>query len=45
MKINGHWQKENVARPGVINLSNTFMGGVDVADQRVSTYATLMRVL
>lgn len=27
----------------MINLYNTFMGGVDVADQRVSTYARLMR--
>lgn len=43
VKVNGHWQKKNFARPGVINLYNTFMGGVDVADQRVSTYARLMR--
>ena len=43
VKVNGHWQKKNFARPGVINLYNTFVGGVDVADQRVSTYARLMR--
>ena len=34
---------ENFARPGVINLYNTFMGGVDVTDERVSTYSRLMR--
>ena len=43
MKVNGQWQKRNFARPGVISLYNTFMGGVDVADQRVSTYSRLMR--
>ena len=44
VKVNGQWQKKNFACPGVINLYNTFMGGVDVTDQRVSTYSGLMRI-
>lgn len=36
--------KQNFARPGVISLYNAYMGGVDVSDQRVSSYARLMRV-
>ena len=43
VKVNGQWQKKDFARSGVINLYNTFMGGVDVTDQRVSTYCKLMR--
>lgn len=34
---------ENFAHLDVINLYNTFTGGVDVADQEVSTYSRLMR--
>ena len=43
VKVNGSWQMENLACPGVINLYNTLMGGVDVTDKRVSTYSRLMR--
>ena len=43
VKVNGQWQMENFAHPDVINLYNTFTGGVDVADQEVSTYSRLMR--
>ena len=43
VKVNGQWQMENFASPGVINLYNTFMGSVYVTDQRVSTYSRLMR--
>ena len=35
MTVNGQWQMN---RPGVINLYNTFMGGVDVADQSVNIF-------
>ena len=42
-KVNGHWVKQNFARPGLITLYNTYMGGVDVSDQRVSSYGRLMR--
>ena len=42
-KVNGHWVKQNFARPGFISLYNTYMGGVDVSDQRVSSYGRLMR--
>jgi len=43
VKVSGHWEKRNFARPGVINLYNTYMGGVDVSDQRVTAYSRLMR--
>ena len=43
LKVNGHWVKQNFVRPGVISLYNAYMGGVDVSDQRVSSYARLMR--
>ena len=35
-KVNGHWVKQNFARPGLISLYNTYMGGVDVSDFRES---------
>ena len=31
---NGTWEKKDFARPGVINLYNTYMGGVDLSPQR-----------
>lgn len=31
-KVNGHWVKQNFARPGLISLYNTYMVGVDVSD-------------
>ena len=43
VKVSGHWEKKTFARPGVINLYNTYMGGVDISDQRFSSYARLMR--
>ena len=43
VKVRGHWEKKNVARPGVINLYNTYVGGVDVSNQRVTAYSRLMR--
>ena len=42
-KVNGRWVKQNFARPGLIILYNTYMGGVDVSDQRLSSYGRLMR--
>lgn len=30
VKESGHWQKKDFTRPGVIDLYNTYMGGVDV---------------
>ena len=38
VKVGGHWKKKNFRRTGVINLYNTYMGGVDVSDQTVSSY-------
>lgn len=43
VKESGHWQKKDFARPGVIDLYNTYMGGVDVSDQRTVAYARLMK--
>lgn len=43
VKANGKWEKKEFHRPGVIDLYNTFMGGVDVSDQRTVAYARLMK--
>ena len=43
VKVNGTWEKRDFARPGVINLYNTYMGGVDLSDQRVVSNVQLMR--
>ena len=41
VKVGGHWEKKNFCRTGVINLYNTYMGGVDVSVQTVSSYTGL----
>ena len=43
MKVNGHWVKQNFASYGIVSLYNAYMDGVDVSDQRISSYARLMR--
>jgi len=43
LKVSGHWEKKNFARAGVINLHNTYVGGVDVSDQRVTAYSRLTK--
>ena len=43
MKVNGHWVKQNFASYGIVSLYNAYMGGVDVSDRRISSYARLMR--
>ena len=43
VKVKGHWVKQNFAWPGMVSLYNTYIGGFDVSDQRVSSYARLMR--
>jgi len=43
VKTNGKWEKKEFNRPGVIDLYNTYMGGVDVSDQRSVAYARLMK--
>lgn len=43
VKVNGKWEKKQFSRPGVIDLYNTYMGGVDVSDQRTVAYARLMK--
>ena len=44
VKVGGHWGKKNFRRTGVINLYNTYMGGVDVSVQTVSSYTGLSLV-
>ena len=43
VKTNGTWAKRDFARPGVINLYNTYMGGVYLSDHRAVSNARLMR--
>lgn len=43
VKVSGTWEKRDFARPGVIDKYNTYMGGVDLSDQRAVSYARLMR--
>ena len=38
VKERGNWTQEVVQRPSVIELYNQYMGGVDLADQRVQSY-------
>ena len=41
--MNGRRVKKDFARPGVVDLYNNYMGGVDVSDQRAVAYARLMK--
>lgn len=43
IKVNGKWEKKGFARPGVVHLYNTYMGGFDLSDQRVVSYAQLVK--
>ena len=43
VKENGQWIQKDFARPGIVDLYNTYMGGVDVSDQRAVTYARLIK--
>lgn len=43
VEVNGTWENRDFARPGIINLYNTYMGGVDLSNQRAVSYARLMR--
>ena len=43
VKVNNKWQKTAVRQPSVIAQYNQHMGGVDLSDQRVTTYARLMK--
>ena len=43
VKANGKWEKKEFHRPGLIDLYNTFMGGVDVSDQRTVAYPRLKK--
>ena len=43
VKVNGKWEKKQFPRPGIMDLYNTYMGGVDVSDQRTVAYARLMK--
>ncbi|XP_068754290.1 piggyBac transposable element-derived protein 4-like [Montipora capricornis] len=43
VKVNGKWEKKQFPRPGIIDLYNTYMGGVHVSDQRTVAYARLMK--
>ena len=42
-RSNGLWVKQNFTRPGLINLYDAYTGGVNVSDQKVSSYGRLMR--
>ena len=39
VKANNKWKKTAVRQPSVISQYNQHMGGVDLSDQRVTTYA------
>ena len=43
VKENNKWKKTAVRQPSVIAQYNQHMGGVDLSDQRVITYARLMK--
>ena len=43
VKVSGTWEKRDFGRPGVIDMYNTYMGGVDFSDQKAVSYARLMR--
>ena len=43
VKENGQWIQKDFVRPGIVDLYNTHMGGVDVSDQRAVTYASLIK--
>ena len=43
VKVNARWVMKDFARPCVVDLYNTSMGGVDVSDQRAVAYARLMK--
>ena len=43
VKEGNKWQKTAVNQPSVISDYNQNMGGVDLSDQRVTTYARLMK--
>ena len=38
VKEKGQWVQKEVQRPAIVELYNRFMGGVDMADQRVRSY-------
>ena len=35
IKVDGKWEKKGFARPGVVHLYDTYVGSVDLLDQRV----------
>ena len=43
VKANNKWKDIAVRQPSVIAQYNQHMGGVDLSDQRVTTYARLMK--
>ena len=43
VKANNKWKEIAVRQPSVIAQYNQHMGGVDLSDQRVTTYARLMK--
>ena len=43
VKENGQWIQNDFAHPGVVDLYNTYMGGVDVPDQGAVAYAMLIK--
>ena len=38
VKKNGTWQEKEFGCPAAIKMYNEFMGGVELADQRIATY-------
>ena len=43
LKFNGTWVKGNFNRPRIIGHYNTYMGGVDLADKKITTYKKHMK--
>ena len=44
VKENGAWEEKEFQCPAAIKMYNEFMGGVDLADQRIATYKKHLKI-